>query len=306
MASFVSLVSLVVAAQQGLLAGQQPTTFRAGIDLVNIGVTVTDNKGNLVTGLTAEDFLVIEDGRPQTVRYFAGGDGSGSPAPEMHLGLLLDVSESMGDDLGFTKTAAIRFLNTLTDAADITVVDFDTHVRVSRYGQSDFARLIERIREQKASGNTALYDAIGMYVDGAAGQNGRKIMLLYTDGGDTRSAMRFSEMLDLLKASDVTVYVIGVLDHQTQASKSAQRPVLQQIAEATGGQVFFPLSVRNLDSVYEKVLAEIRAQYTVGYVSTNDKADGTWRKIELKVNRRDGRDYRLRARKGYYSVYKKP
>ena len=97
-------------------------------------------------------------------------------------------------------------------------------------------------------------------------------MLLYTDGGDTRSAMRFSELLDLLKASDVTVYVIGVLEHQTQASKGAQRPVLQQIAEATGGQVFFPLSVRNLDSVYEKVLAEIRAQYTVGYVSTNDKA----------------------------------
>jgi VWFA-related protein len=296
----------VVAAQQGLLAVQQPTTFRAGIDLVNVGVTVTDNKGNLVTGLTAEDFLVTEDGRPQTVRYVAGGDRSGSPAPEMHLGIMLDVSQSMGEDLGFTKTAAIRFLNTLTDAVDITVVDFDTHVRVSRYGQRDFARLIERIREQKARGNTALYDAIGMYVDGAHEQNGRKIMLLYTDGGDTRSAMRLGEMLDLLKASDVTVYAIGVLEHQTQASKGAQRPVLQQIAEATGGQAFFPLSVRNLDSVYEKVLAEIRAQYTVGYVSTNDKADGTWRKIELKVSRGDGRGYRIRARKGYYAVYQKP
>ena len=115
----------------------------------------------------------------------------------MHLGLLLDVSESMGDDIGFTRTAAIKFLNTLTDAVDITVVDFDTQVRVGRYGQSDFARLVERIRQQKTqSGNTALYDAIGVYLDGAAGQNGRKIMLLYTDGGDTRSAMRFSELLD--------------------------------------------------------------------------------------------------------------
>jgi VWFA-related protein len=227
----------------------------------------------------------------------------------MHLGLLLDVSGSMGEDLGFTKTAAIKFLNTLTEAVDITVVDFDTHVRVSRYGQRDFARLVERIREQKARGNTALYDAIGMYVDGAQGQNGRKIMLLYTDGGDTRSAMRFGEMLDLLKASDVTVYVIGVLQHQTQASRGAQRPVLQQIAEATGGQAFFPLSVRNLDSVYDKVLAEIRAQYTVGYVSTNDEADGTWRKVEIEVKRQDGRDYRdlrIRARKGYYAVYRNP
>jgi Ca-activated chloride channel family protein len=295
-----------------VVAAQPPTTFRAGIDLVNIGVIVTDSRGNLVTGLTAEDFVVTEDGRPQTVRYFAAGDRSGPPAPEMHLGLLLDVSGSMGEDLGFTKTAAIKFLNTLTEAVDITVVDFDTHVRVSRYGQRDFARLVERIREQKARGNTALYDAIGMYVDGAQGQNGRKIMLLYTDGGDTRSAMRFGEMLDLLKASDVTVYVIGVLQHQTQASRGAQRPVLQQIAEATGGQAFFPLSVRNLDSVYDKVLAEIRAQYTVGYVSTNDEAAGTWRKVEIEVNRQDGRDVRdvrdvrVRARKGYYAVYRKP
>ena len=225
----------------------------------------------------------------------------------MHLGLLLDVSESMGDDIGFTRTAAIKFLNTLTDAVDITVVDFDTQVRVGRYGQSDFARLIERIRQQKTDGNTALYDAIGMYVDGAAGQNGRKVMLLYTDGGDTRSAMRFGELLDLLKASDVTVYV----DRRTRApdasrARRAQRPILQQIAEATGGQAFFPLSVKNLDSVYEKVLAEIRAQYTLGYVSTNDKADGTWRKVEIKVNRKDGRDYRVRSRKGYYALYRKP
>ena len=195
-------------------------------------MTVTDNKGNLVTGLTAEDFVVTEDGRPQTVRYFAGGDGSGPPAPEMHLGLLLDVSESMGEDLGFTKTAAIKFLNTLTDAADITVVDFDTQVRVGRYGQSDFARLIERIRQQKASGNTALYDAIGMYLDGAHGQNGRKIMLLYTDGGDTRSAMRFGELLDLLKASDVTVYVIGVL-RAPDASRQG-RPAADSAADGRG------------------------------------------------------------------------
>jgi VWFA-related protein len=294
----VSLVSLVVTAQE-------PTTFRAGIDLVNIGVTVTDAKGNLVTGLTADDFVVTEDGRPQTVHYFSGGDRSGAPASEMHLGLLLDVSESMGVDLAFTKTAAIKFLNTLTDADDITVVDFDTQVRVGRYGQSDFPRLIERIRQQKARGNTALYDAIGMYLDGAHGQTGRKIMLLYTDGGDTRSAIRFGELLNLLKASDVTVYVIGMLEHQTQASKIAQRPILQQMAEATGGQAFFPLAVKNLDAVYEKVLAEIRAQYTVGYVSTNDRADGTWRRVDLKVNRKEGRDYRVRARKGYYALFKK-
>jgi VWFA-related protein len=166
--------------------------------------------------------------------------------------------------------------------------------------------LIERIRRQKTDGNTALYDAIGMYVDGAAGQSGRKIMLLYTDGGDTRSALRFSELLDLLKASDATVYVIGQLEHQSQGSKAAQRPILQQIADATGGQAFFPQSVKSLDGIYDKVIAEIRAQYTLGYLSTNDKLDGGWRKVEIKIVRKDGGDLRVRLRKGYYALYKKP
>src|SRR6185295_15230419 len=130
-------------------------------------------------------------------------DRTSPPGPELHLGLLLDVSESMQEDIGFTRTAAIKFLNTLTDALDITVVDFDSQVRVGRYGQSEFARLVERIRQQKTDGNTALYDAIGVYIDGAAGQRGRKVMLLYTDGGDTRSSLRFSELIDILKASDV-------------------------------------------------------------------------------------------------------
>jgi Ca-activated chloride channel family protein len=297
-----SFVSFVLIAS-GVIVGARQTTFRTAIDLINLGVTVTDKKGNLITDLTAEDFQVTEDGRKQTVSYFAAGDRVG---PELHLGLLLDVSESMGEDIGFTRTAAIKFLNTLTDAVDITVVDFDTQVRVGRYGQSEFARLVERIRQQKTDGNTALYDAVGVYLDGAAGQSGRKIMLAYTDGGDTRSAMRFSELLDLLKASDATVYVIGQLEHQTQSNKNAQRPILQQIAEATGGQAFFPLSVKSLDMVYDSVVAEIRAQYTLGYLSTNDKLDGAWRKVEIKVVRKDAGDYRIRSRKGYYALYKKP
>jgi Ca-activated chloride channel homolog len=287
-------------------APQQAPGFRASVDLVNLGVTVSDRKGRLVTGLTADDFEVVEDGKKQALSYFAAGDVTGPPAPEMHLGLLLDVSESMGEDIGFTRTAAIKFLNTLTDAVDITVVDFDTEVRAAVYEQREFARVIERIRAQKVSGDTALYDAIGVYVDGTSGQPGRKIMLLYTDGGDTRSSMRFGELLDLLKASDVTIYVIGELEHQTQSGKLVARQLLQQIADATGGQAFFPLSVKTLDVVYDQVLAEIRAQYTLGYVSTNPAADGAWRKVDVKVTRQDGRADRVRSRKGYYALYKKP
>ena len=288
----------------GSVAGsQQVPVFRTGVDLVNIGVTVLDKKGQLLTGLTAEDFEVFEDGRRQTVRYFAAGDGRDQTSPEIHLGLLLDVSESMGDDIRFTRTAAIKFLNTLTDAVDVTVVDFDTEVRAARYSQNEFARLIERIRQQKTTGLTALYDAIGIYLDGASSQTGRKIMLLYTDGGDTRSSLRMNELIDLLKASDVTVYVIGALDHQSSSAKERARSTLQTIAETTGGQAFFPSSVKELDQMYEKVLAEIRAQYTIGYLSTNEKSDGAWRKIEIKMASKENRDARIRSRKGYFAPY---
>jgi Ca-activated chloride channel family protein len=284
-----------------LVVAQQAPVFRTGVDLVNLGITVTDRKGNLIADLTADDFEIYEDGKRQTLRYFAAGDAP-LPGPEMHLGLLLDVSESMGEDMSFTKTASIKFLNMLTDAVDITVVDFDTEVRTARYGQQEFARLIERIRQKKASGNTALYDAVGTYLDGAGGQDGRKIMLVYTDGGDTRSSIQWHELLDLLKASDVTVYAIGMLEHQSQSTKLQQRMTIQQMAETTGGQAFFPTSVKELDKVYEKVLAEIRAQYTIGFHPTNEKADGAWRKVEVKVARKD---LRVRSRRGYFALFRK-
>jgi Ca-activated chloride channel family protein len=292
--SFVTFVSFVSA--------RQVPVFRSAVDLVNVGVTVSDRKGGLVAELTKDDFEVYEDGKRQTIQYFAIGDVDAPDQPEMHLGLLLDVSGSMGEDMSFTKTAAIKFLNTLTDAVDITVVDFDTEVRTARYGQSEFARLIERIRQKKADGYTALYDAIGTYLDGAAAQNGRKIMLVYTDGGDTRSSLQWHELLDLLKASDVTVYAIGMLEHQMQSTKLQQRMTIQQMAEVTGGQAFFPTAVKELDKVYEKVVAEIRAQYTIGFQSTNVKTDGAWRKVEVKVARKD---LRVRSRRGYFAAYKK-
>src|SRR5262245_5803514 len=289
------------------VAAQQVPIFKGGIDVVTFAVTVTDRKSALVTDLTADDFEIYEDGKKQAITYFASGEPLGdTPAPEMHLGLLLDVSDSMADDLSFTKTAAVKFLNMLTDAVDVTVMDFDTEVRAARFSQAEFARLIERIRQKKVSGYTAIYDAVGLYLDGAAQQDGRKVMLLYTDGGDTRSSLPLHELLDLLKASDVTMYVIGALEHQPASVKSQQRMTLLQMAELTGGQAFFPTSVKQLDEVYEKVLAQIRAQYTLGYVSTNTKTDGAWRKVEIKVTRKDDRGPRVRARRGYFAPLRKP
>jgi Ca-activated chloride channel family protein len=152
-----------------------------------------------------------------------------------------------------------------------------------------------------AGGETALYDAIGVYLDGASEQDGRKIMVLYTDGGDTASSLSLDSLMKLLKASDVTVYAIGALDKQPYRSALIQRALLADISEATGGTAFFPSSSKDLDHIYEQVLGEVRAQYTLGYLSTNEKADGTWRKVDVRITRPDAKGLHIRARKGYYA-----
>ncbi len=224
-------------------------------------MTAFDKKGNYLTDLRPDDVEVYEDGQKQTLKFFipcaAQGADGGVEAP-LHLGVLFDISGSMEEDLAFARSAAIKFLNSLSEAHDFTLVDFDTEVRVARFSQAEFARLVERIRSRKAEGYTALYDAIGVYLDGASMQDGRKILVLYTDGGDNASNINFNELLDLLKASDVTVYAIGFLEHQSSSVKMDQRGRLQRIAELTGGQAFFPMSMKDLDGAYQKVAAEIR------------------------------------------------
>ena len=277
----------------------RPPTFRGRIDLVNVGVTVTGKKHRLVTDLSAGDFTVYEDGKPQPILAFATG---AEPGPPLHVGVLLDVSSSQENDLRFTQSAVIKFLASLPDVVDdLTFIDFASHVRGARYARTDFPSLIERIRQLRTGGNTALYDAMGLYLNGASEQHGRKVVVLYTDGGDTESRLSLGKMMKLLKASEVTVYAIGALYNQPQEIQFPQRALLASIAEETGGMAFFPMGIKDLDKIYEQVIGEVRAQYTIGYVSTNEKTDGKWRKIKIKVTREEGKGMKVRARKGYYA-----
>jgi Ca-activated chloride channel family protein len=284
------------------LHSQQSSKFSASVDLVSMTVTVADKRHRLITDLSARDFAIYEDGKPQTLSAFAVGERSG---PQLHVGVLLDVSGSQGLDLPFTQAASIEFLKSLGDAAvDVTFVDFATDVRSGRYPQVDFPRLFQRIRGLKAEGETALYDAVGLYLGAAEEQDGRKVMVLYTDGADTRSRLGLRELMDLLKASDSTVYTIGALENQPDGVRHEQRTILEQMAQATGGMAFFPSKVDDLNRIYEQIVGEVRAQYTIGYLSTNQKADGAWRKVEIKIARPDAKSLRVRARRGYYAALK--
>jgi len=281
----------------------QQTVFRAETDLVSFGVTVLDRRGSFVTDLTGEHFEILEDGKPQALKYFIRGDQADA-APELHLGLLFDTSGSMSADIATARSAAIKFLNALPEAKDITVVDFDTEVRLAKYGQQDFPRIVERIRNRKPDGFTAMYDALGQYVNGANADPGRKVMVLFTDGGDTRSALGFTDVMTLLRGSDVTVYPVGFMQNQSSSNRNLQRVRLAQIAEESGGEAFFPLSMKEIEAAFERILIQVRAQYTVGYVSTNTAQDGRWRKVEIKVRRPDLKNLRIQTRKGYFGPYK--
>jgi Ca-activated chloride channel family protein len=293
---FVCAAAVLACAATGLAQGP---TFRTVTDLVTVGVTVSDRRGALRTDLQATDFEVREDGKPQAVTYFARGDATQS-APEVHVGLLLDTSGSMGMDMQLARSAAVRFLNTLREAVDITLVDFDTEARMAKYEQQDFPRLVERIRSRKADGFTALYDALALYLHSTDGLTGRPILVLLTDGGDTRSTIGFADVMTLLKASTVTVYAIGFLEHQG-GSRESQRQRLTQLATESGGRAFFPSSMTQIGEAYDKVLSEIRGQYTLGYVSTNTTRDGKWRKVEVEIRHPDAKAMRLLSRRGYFA-----
>jgi VWFA-related protein len=257
--------------------------------------------------LKVDDFEVIEEGKPQSVTYFAEGfpePGDLGRVLPLHLGLALDTSGSMESDINDVRTGMIKFVNANEHAVDTTLVDFDTEVRLARYGGSDYPRLIERIRMRKPDGWTAFYDAVGVYLNGAAEQDGEKILVIYTDGGDTRSSLTFRDLLDLLKASDVTTYVIGYLEHQPQSARNEQRMQLQRMAELTGGDAFFPGSVKELEKIYGKIEKTIAARYSLGYLSTDTRMNGTWRKVQIRLKRADLKGAKLRTREGYYAPYK--
>ncbi|MDA1093068.1 MAG: VWA domain-containing protein [Acidobacteria bacterium] len=279
--------------------------FRGGVDLVRLSVTVVDAAGNPVDGLSAEDFVITEDARREEVTYFSRGVESDLDTMPLHVGVLFDSSGSMGRDARFAKTAALRFLRDLTFAEDLTLVDFASEVHVSRFAQADFPRLAQRLRAQKAEGLTALYDALGVYLDGAFDQDGRKVLLLYSDGGDTRSRMRFNELLELVRASDVTIYAIGFQTQNRTADRMMTRRQIEEIVGLTGGQSFFPGSLDDLDAIYRQIRDEMERRYSLGYVSGDPAADGAWRDVSVALSdaRPELRGLTIRAREGYFAPY---
>lgn len=274
--------------------------FRATSDLVHLPLVALGRDSQPVRGLTAADVEVREDGRPQRVAFFI--EGAPGVVLPLHLGLMLDTSESMTQDLADASTAAIQFVNALDESIDATLVDFDTTVRIGRFSPPSYPHMFERIRARKARGMTALYDALGEYLADATARDGQHVLVIYTDGGDSSSSMTFSQIDQLLRLSDnVLVYVIGYLENQRGGDRATQQMRLSTMAHETGAEAYFPASPKQVRDIYAKILDELSARYTIGYVPTNHATDGRFRKLEVKLVRPDLKGVKIRTRPGYYA-----
>jgi Ca-activated chloride channel family protein len=203
-------------------------------------------------------------------------------------------------ELKLSQQAAVHFLESIPRARDLVTIFFDDDIRLSRYTSENQQGLFERILEAKGSGNTALYDAISVYLSRVQDAEGRKVLVLFTDGEDTRSALGFGEAMDLVRGSGVVIYPIAFTNAFPQGSTRAvrARAILSQLAEVTGGEVFTPRSFRDLGGIYDKILDQLQAQYVLGFVSDDPKRDERFRKLKVEVT---GKGRRVRHRAGYYT-----
>jgi Ca-activated chloride channel family protein len=286
---------------------QVPYVFESRVDMVSVAVAVTDDEGNFITDLEAEDFTVLEDGVRQEIQLFAAGlkeSWVGLP-PELKdevsgrqvVGLLLDASGSMEQDMRLVRDAALKFLVNLPKTENLFVMDFDENIRLSQYSTDDQRLLSERIYDVKAEGWTALYDAVATFLERIYALDGRKTLVVFSDGVDSRSTLSVGDVLDMVKLSDATIHSIHFGSQSRSSRTFEEGRFLRQLSSETGGAYAFGDNLEKLDELYDKLLEELFSQYTLGYVSSNHKTDGKYRKIKVEVDRDD---VKVRARKGYY------
>lgn len=283
-----------------------PLSFAAEARTVNLTVTVRGLSGKLLKDLTAKDFQVFEDDKPQNIQFFArvfdparaGDEGQeGAPDPTaIDLGMLFDTSSSMVDVLKLSQNAATQFLESIPRARELTTVFFDSDIRLSRFSGESQQGLFDRIQKSKSGGDTLLRDAIAVYLSRISDDPGRKIVVLFTDGEDSKSLLSVNELLDLVRSSTVTIYPIVFGGKYTNASAGIQaKSLMRELAQMTGGEVFTPNTFKDLGPIYEGLLDELAAQYVIGYVPAGDVGPGDHH-LRVEVSQAGAK---VRHRRGY-------
>jgi Ca-activated chloride channel family protein len=285
----------------------RPPTFEVGIEVINLNLSVTDARNHYVTDLKASDFAVFEDGIRQELSLFTHEN------LPISMAVLIDASASMDEKIQAAQSAAVRFVKTLREEDAAQIVEFNDRATVLQDFTNNQTALETAIRKTKAAGPTALHNALYIALkdlgkEKKAGQLRRLAVILLTDGEDTASLVTDEQVLDLARKTEINIYCIRLGGERAQdrlrPNFSQAGYVLTALARETGGQVFFPASISELDSVYDRIAEELRTQYSVGYVSSNRKTDGKWRRIVVRVPEREG--IQVRHKLGYFGPANRP
>lgn len=261
--------------------------FTAGVKVVNVLASVRDRKGAIIADLTKDDFVLLEQGRPQNIQYFSTqGD------LPLSLGLLVDTSMSQEHVLTAERTASLRFLDQVLrpDRDQVCVLQFDSRVVIRQTLTNSYTKLETALSlvdtpsrselQRGIGGGTVLFDA----VDTAArfllkDRTGRKAVILLTDGVDYGSSSTIAEAIDSAQKNDTLVYSILFADRNGDAGRGA----LVKLARETGGAFYEVSKKMPIDRIYALIQEELRSQYNLGYVSDRPVELSEWRKIQLTV-----------------------
>ncbi len=278
---------------------EQSPTFKVNVKLVDVFATVVDQNGAPVTNLKKDQFQVLEDGIPQKISIF--DRESGLP---LSIVVAIDASLSTRKDLRLELESARRFAHAILRPQDaMSLYEFSEIVNEVVPFTADVRRIdrgIERIRVGSA---TALYDAIYLGAGALESRQGRKVLVVITDGGDTISKTSYREALRAAQQSEALVYSIIVVPIESSAGRdTGGEHALIQISTDTGGKYYYASSLPQLDEAFRKISDELREQYLIGYYPAQRLADSDFRRIEIKVDDSAQPGLVVRHRTGYYTT----
>ncbi|HUN88252.1 MAG TPA: VWA domain-containing protein [Terriglobales bacterium] len=301
MLSFVLLAGLVSFAQNPTSSqSDQLPTYKVNVKLVNVFVTVLNQKGQPVGGLQKQDFKLFEDGVPQTISVF--NRESGLP---LSIVLAVDTSLSTKRDLPLELESARKFAHSIVRPQDaLSLFEFSETVDEMTRFTSNLNTIDNGIKRIHNGAATALYDAIYLGSQSLAKRDGRKVLVVITDGGDTVSQVNYQEALRAAQESEAIVYSLIVVPIEADAGRDlGGEHALIQMSDDTGGKYFYASGIAQLDKAFQQISDDLRTQYQIGYYPIKRVTDSDFRHIKLDVTS-DVPDGPLvaRHRTGYYTT----
>ena len=275
--------------------------IKVDVSMTLVNLTVTDPLDRLVTGLEREHFRVFEDGIEQEVLTLSSED------VPVSIGLVFDMSGSMSDKVEKAREAAVQFMRTANPQDQFFLVSFNDRAELTSGFTSSVDELQNRMMFTASRGRTALLDAIYLGLSQMRGaHNGKRALLIISDGGDNHSRYNESDVKNYLKEADCQLYAIGIFDPigiRSRTTEELEGPsLLSEMTEMTGGRVFPVGNLGELPDIAAKIGMELRNQYVLGYKSSNSRPNGAWRKIKVKLRPPKGLPpLNVFAKTGYYA-----